>query len=297
MIGVALSLMAALGHGGGAVSARRAMTVVHPLTTAGVSLTAGLVAVLVAALVFARADLGDVPSAVWPWILALGLVQFLGSRSLGYLSVNAIGASRTALFISVQVPFAAFLAIVFTGEVLRPLVAVGMAAVVAALLLVSGDSLTSGWRTDRRYLLGCLVGLGAGICAGGGNVIAKQTVAEFGSPLAIALFGTLVAMLIILPALGIAAARSPAVRSCDRRSMGLVCLSGVSVSLAVVSQIFAVQRVDVVVVAPILATFPLWTLLLSHLFIARLERITPRLVLGAFLAVAGVIAVALGGRL
>ena len=46
-----------------------------------------------------------------------------------------------------------------------------------------------------------------------------------------------------------------------------------------------------------MATFPLWTLLLSHIFIARLERITLRLVTGAMLAVGGVIAVALGGQL
>ena len=51
------------------------------------------------------------------------------------------------------------------------------------------------------------------------------------------------------------------------------------------------------VVAPIIATFPLWTLMLSHIFIAGLEGITLRLVIGAFLAVGGVIAVALGGQL
>ena len=67
--------------------------------------------------------------------------------------------------------------------------------------------------------------------------------------------------------------------------------------MASVGQFLAVQRGDVVVVAPIMATFPLWTLLLSHVFIARLERITPRLITGALLAVGGVIAVALGSQI
>ena len=91
--------------------------------------------------------------------------------------------------------------------------------------------------------------------------------------------------------------RYPAVRAYDWKSLGLVVTSGLVAAMSLLTQLFAVQRADVVVVAPILATFPLWTLLLSHIFISRLEQITLRLVIGALLAVAGVIAVALGGQL
>ncbi len=297
MLAIALSLLAAIGLGGGAVSARGAMPGVHPFTTIGVSLVIGFVGVLIAALTFAYSDFRETPRAVWPWILAIGLVQFTGGRSLGYLAVNVIGASRTALFISAQAPFAAFFAIAFAGESLHPLAAAGIVGVVAALLLSSGDSLTRGWRTDRRYLTGCLTALGAGASMGGSTVLAKQTVAVFGSPLVVTTLSMIVAMLIIVPVLGAASIRNPAVRAFDWRSMGLVSVSGLSVAMSIVAQFFAVQRADVVVVAPILATFPLWTLLLSHVFIARLEGITVRLIIGAMLAVAGVAAVALGGRL
>ena len=168
---------------------------------------------------------------------------------------------------------------------------------VAALLLASGDSLTKGWRTDRPYLIGCLTALAAGATMGGSTVLAKQTISVYGSPLAVTVFGMLVGMMVIVPVVGIAAARNPAVRTFDGKSMGFVFISGATTAMSVVAQFFAVQRADVVVVAPLLATFPLWTLLLSHVFIARLEAITLRLIVGAVLAVAGVIAVALGGRL
>ena len=79
--------------------------------------------------------------------------------------------------------------------------------------------------------------------------------------------------------------------------MGFIALCSLSTVTTTTAQYFAVQRADVVVVAPLIATFPLWTLLPSHIFIARLEGITLRLVIGAVLAVAGVIAVSLGGRL
>ena len=297
MVAIALSLLAAICLAGGAVSARAAMPRIHPFTTIVVSLAVGFFGMVIVVLAFAYSELMEVPQRVLPWILLLGVVQFVGGRSFGYLSVSSIGASRTALFISTQAPFAAFFAITLTGEALRPLIAVGTVGVVGALLLASGDSLTEGWRTDRRYLIGCLTALAAGVSMGGASVLAKQTIEVYGSPLTITLLSMLVAMILLVPPFGATAVRSPAIRAWDRKSMGLVLVSGASTTVAVVAQFFALQRADVVVVAPILATFPLWTLLLSHVLIARLERITLRLTVGALLAVAGVIAVALGGQI
>ena len=297
MVAIALALLAAIGLGGGAVSARGAMLPVHPAVTITVSLVIGFAGVGIVALLSVFSDFQNIPKAVWPWILTLGVVQFVAGRSLGYIGVSIIGPSRTALFICAQAPFAAFLAVAFTGETMHPLVAVGTVGVVAALLLASGDSLTQGWRTDRRYLMGCLIALGAGLCLGGSSVMGKQALEIYGSPLALATLSMIVAMILLVPAVGFATARNPDLRACDWKSLGLVAVSGLSTAMSLVAQFFAVQRADVVVVAPILATFPLWTLLLAHLFIARLEQITLRLTIGALLAVAGVVAVALGGRL
>ena len=297
MIAVALSLLAAIGLATTAVSGRAGMPRVHPVTTVGVTLAVGTAGVLLAALVFEKSALWRVPLTVLPWVAVVGLVHFAIGRSSGYISVNAIGASRTALFITTQAPFAAFLAIVFIGEPLRPLVAAGTVAVVVALPLASGDSLTQGWRTDRGYLLGCLTALAAGAGQGGGIVLAKKAVDLYQSPLTISALSMLTALLVIVPVVAIAAARYPALRSYDTKSMNFILLSGLTSIVASIGQFLAVQRGDVVVVAPIMATFPLWTLLLSHIFIARLEAITLRLVIGSLLAVAGVIAVALGGQL
>ena len=107
----------------------------------------------------------------------------------------------------------------------------------------------------------------------------------------------LAAMIVVVPAVAAIAFRSPAVRAFDRRSMSFVWLSGLCTTASIIAQLFAVQRADVVIVAPILATFPLWTLLLSHIFISRLEQITLRLTIGTVVAVAGVVAVVMGGQL
>ena len=297
MAAIALSLLAAISLGSGAVSARGGMPGVHPIAVIGVALVVGFVGVTLAALAVTPDGLFDVPRDALPWILALGLAQFVVGRSTAYTGVSIIGASRTALFISSQVPFAAFFAVVFTGETLRPLVALGTVGVVAGLLMASGDSLTQGWRTERRYLIGCLAALSAGAATGASTVLAKQAVSVYDFPLAITSLSMLIAMVIVLPAVSIIAARSRAVRTFDWKSMGFIGISGLSTTVSIVAQLFAVQRADVVIVAPIMATFPLWTLLLSHIFISRLEQITLRLIIGAVVTVAGVVAVALGGQL
>ena len=128
-------------------------------------------------------------------------------------------------------------------------------------------------------------------------MLAKQAVGVYEAPLTITVLSMLAAMFIVIPVVSIIAARSPAVRAFDRRSMAFIWLSGLSTTVSIVAQLFAVQRADVLIVAPILATFPLWTLLLSHIFIARLERITLRLTVGAIVTVARVVAVVVGGQL
>lgn len=294
MITVVLSLLSAIGLASTAVSSRTGMQGVHWVTATGVSLVVGFLITLLLGMAVAFSDLISVPWAALPWVVAFGVVHFAIGRTAGFISIGIIGASRTALFITSQAPFAAFLAIAFTGEPLRPLVAVGTAAVVVALLLASGDSLTRGWRTDRRYLFGCLTALFSGASMGGGFVLSKQTIAIFDSPMVMTSLSMLAALVFVVPGVAAVAVRNPAVRCYDRKSMGFILLSGLSTALAGAGQFFAVQQGDVVVVAPIIATFPLWTLLLSHIFIARLERVTLRLVVGALFAVAGVIAVALG---
>ncbi len=297
MAAIALSLLSAISLGSGAVSGRAGMQGVHPIAVIGIALVVGFVGVAIAALALSPADLLGMPQSALLWVVVFGVVQFVIGRSSAYTGLSTIGASRVALFISTQVPFAAFFAIAFTGESLGPVIAAGTLAVMFGLLLASGDSLTQGWRTDRRYLIGCLAGLTAGAATGGSTVLAKQAVSVYGSPLAITALGMLAAMFIVIPAVGFIAARNPAVRAFDWKSMGFVGLSGLSTTVSIIAQLFAVQRADVVIVAPILATFPLWTLLLSHIFISRLEQITLRLTIGTMVTVAGVIAVVLGGQL
>ena len=297
MLGVALALLGAIGLAGTVVLSRRGMPGVHPLLTNVVIVLVGIPVAAVLVLAFAFSDIGDLPRAVLPWAVLLGVVQLTVGRSTGFFAVNMIGASRTSLFFGVQAPFAALLAVTLGGESLSLLVAAGTAVLVTGLLLASGDSMLQGWRTDRRYLVGCVLAVATGASAGGANVIAKTAIGVFDSPLLIAALGMVAGLIVLAPPVGAAAVLDRSVRTVDRRSLVFVSLAGLTSVVAFAAPVFAVQQTDVVVVAPLYSTFPLWTLLLSHIFIGRLEQVTLRLTIGAVLAVAGVIAVSLGGQL
>jgi drug/metabolite transporter (DMT)-like permease len=84
------------------------------------------------------------------------------------------------------------------------------------------------------------------------------------------------------------------VRRVPAKYLAICGLAGISQGLGVASLFQALSRAPVTVVSPINASGPLITLLLVHLFLQRVESITPRLILGTFLSVAGVIVVILG---
>jgi len=300
MAAVGLSILAAFGFAGSAVLARQGMQVIFPLPGVMVSLMVSFVFSSVMVLLFASSDINDIPQAAIWWIIGLGVINFLGGRSQNFLSANLIGASRSSLFISTQAPFAAIFAVAFTGETLNALVGLGTVGVVCGLLFASGGSILEGWRADKIYLLGYVMALGAGASYGATNVMAKQAIEVYDSPILITAFSMLIGIIVISPLVGASAVHSGVIRDKDQGivqsliSLRFVALAGLSSGIAVIALYFAVQRTDVVVVSPIVASSPLVTLFLSHLFLSRLELVTPQLVVGTLLAIAGVVLVVLG---
>ena len=303
MSAVAFSILAAFGFASSAVLSRQGLQAVFPLPGVMVSLIFSFLFTGIMALLFAFSDIGSIPQAALLWILGLGIVNYLGGRTQNFLSVNLIGASRASLFVASQAPFAALFAVAFTGESLHLLVGLGTVGVVGGLIFASGTSILEGWRGDKIFVLGYLMALGAGASYGATNVMAKQTLEVFDSPLVITMLSMLVGMLVLAPLVGASTAQSGVHRekgqgfSKNLWSLRWVALAGIASGIAVISLYFAVQRADVVVISPIVSSSPLITLFLAHVFLTRLERVTKRLLFGALLTVGGVVLVVIGNQL
>ena len=136
--------------------------------------------------------------------------------------------------------------------------------------------------------LGYLFALGAAFSYGTSQVVAKNIV-ETIHPLVAASFGLLFGAIIM----SIFASRE--IKSAPK-SIGpyiKASFAGLFSSAGIVFMFLALNTSPLVVVSPILAINPIFAIILSSIFINRLEKITIRLVLGAVCISAGVILVTL----
>jgi drug/metabolite transporter (DMT)-like permease len=297
MLAVGLSLLASLGFAGAAIFARAGMQGIQPLPSTLVSMVFSFLPALVLALVFALSDIRALPPVAFLWFLGLGAVNFLGGRTQSYEAINRIGAARSSTILGTSAVFATIFAMTITGERPDALVLLGTTGVVAGLAATTGDSFRRGWSGDRRSLLGYMMALVAAASYGGTNVLAKELMQDYGSPLMITALSLLFGIVLLWPMAGRSALAGLRASHGDQTFVVYAALSGLAAAAAVISFYYALQRADVVVVSPIVSSNTLLILLLAKLFISRLENITRQLILGAAVTVAGVVLVGIGSTL
>jgi drug/metabolite transporter (DMT)-like permease len=146
-------------------------------------------------------------------------------------------------------------------------------------------------KTDRKTIIGILLGIGAGLSYGVSSVLIKYSVGNLATPLV----GASVSLFVGTIGLGIFGGRGfrgTAVN--NRRGLVFLVLSGAAAACGILCMFFALNMAPVVVVTPLQSTNPMFALLFSYLFLGRLEKITPKLVAGSILVVTGVILITLG---
>ena len=231
------------------------------------------------------------------WFCILGAINFLGGRTSSYQAIGRIGASRTAALQSTAAIFAAIFAITITGERPHFAVLLGTLTVVGGLTAALGNSLRFGVRDSRGVLIGLGLALIAAASYGGTNVLAKELTSEYGSPLMISAGGLFFGILLLSPLAGRGMVHEVNESKRDLKFALSAGFSGLAAATGVISLYFALQRNDVTIVAPIVSTNPIFTLILAQIFISRMENLTKWLFLGVGITVVGVIVVSVGSTL
>ena len=301
MTAIGLSFLAIMGFGSATIFARLAMPKVGPMPVTFYSLCFSFAASAILALIFVPADFITLPLIVLAWCVMLGTFNFLGGRNLSYLAVGRIGAARAGAIVGTSAVFASILAITITGERPHWIVLVGTVVVVAGLATALGKNIVEtagGQSTGRRIaFIGYLLAFGAACCYGTTNVVVRQLTIDYTSPLVVATISLFFGVLLVAP---VAARQALASAREVRQSPGFMvyaALSGLAAATGVNCTYFALQRAEVVVVAPIVSANPLFTLLLASLFLQQQENVNRWLVLGIIVTVAGVALVVLGSTL
>ena len=292
-VAIGLALVSALGFGSSSLFARLAtQRLTVPVTTLFVAATGALIA-STAALIFNFGDIWKLAPIAFPWFALLAFVHHLSARMLDFTAISMIGASQASPIGSTAPIFAAALAIALLGERPNAFVYIGTFMVVAGMaLVVTGGLRASEARPEvRSNNLGYLFAIAAAVGYGAVTVIAKHITSEFAPPLVTAAFSFLIGTLF----LAVVSHRQvvSSFVSSQRGQVGHAMMAGICAALAVLFLYSALSRAPVTVVGPVVAASPLVTLIAAHIFLRRLEKINPPLVIGTLITVAGIVMVVL----
>jgi len=287
-IGVLLVILAAIFWGTGNTVARVGLQSVKATSATILSLATGLVVALIIVLVFEFEALVSVSLVAIGWFALIGVFHFALGRFFLYQSMRYIGAARGISVTHSYPLFAAILAVAFLEETLTIVVIIGTVSVVGGVyLLLSETSETTVIKRSR--ILGYCFGLGTALCWGVASVLIKHAL-QFGPPFVILSFALLTGILVLSAATGKGFEIG---LKTNRKAISLLLIAGVLNGIGLASFYSALAMAPVVVVSPLAATSPLITILCVHLFLQRLERITPQVLAACFLVVAGGVLVAI----
>lgn len=209
---------------------------------------------------------------------AVTLLNFESNRLLGP-NVAGAGSGLAPLF-------AVLLALILLGEALRPLQLVGIAGIVGGVMLLyrgQRDSLPA-WPRSLLFLLP----LAAAAVRGGVQPVIKLGLARWSDPLAAVVLGYTVSSAVLV---GAALLRDRnIIQTLNYRGALWFAALGICNGSAVLLTYAALGRAPVTLVSPLIASYPLATLLFSFLFLKH-ERIGLQLLAAIAATVGGVVLV------
>ena len=281
-----LAFITSIFYASALVSARAGMRYSTPTTVTLVSILMQNLILWTA--VFATGGVHAVPLMGIALFTLVGVFQ-LGVRLFAYTGVEKIGASRSSALQSVSPLFSAAIAVTILGEQTSLLIFLGTLLIVSGIVLVS-------WKPDeqvrdfRRWHL--LLPLGAALLTGMNHPIRRYVLTMANEPLffsalmgSVSLGGFLIYLLL-----------SPRSQRLvwNRRAVGPFLATGFCETMSILFIITAISLGRVVIVAPIAASYPVWSMIEARLFLRDLESINWKVVVGILSVVLGNFAIHLG---
>jgi drug/metabolite transporter, DME family len=281
-----LALICSVFYASALVSARAGLRYSTPTTVTLVSIL--MQNFLLWTAVFVTGGVHAVPLTGILLFTLVGIFQ-LGVRLFAYTGVEKIGASRSSALQSVSPLFSAGIAVVILGEEISLLILAGTLLIVGGIILIS-------WKPKeqlhdfRRWHL--LLPLAAALLTGMNHPIRRYVLTMANEPLffsalmgAVSLGGFLIYLTI-----------SPRSQRLvwNRKAIGPFLATGFCETFSILFIITAISLGRVVIIAPIAASYPVWSLIEARIFLRDLESINWRVVVGIVSVVAGNFAIHFG---
>lgn len=270
------------------IVARRGLRYSTPATVTTFSMVfqAGIFSVAVA--------IQGIPDFSWN---AVALMVAAGSlqpfvRQLTYRGMQTIGAARSGSLRATHPFWAGIIAISLLGEELTLPVFLGNVTVVAGIAAISREGAKANETKADSPGWYVLVPLTAAVMAGIAFPLRRAALTLTPAPV----FFTAVTGTVGLALLGITQTVPGLAQRYvwDRRAFWPFVAAGLFEGVSAGGILYALNAGEVIVIAPITATLPMWILLGTVIFLRDMERVTRGTVLGTMLVVTGIVLVSAG---
>jgi drug/metabolite transporter (DMT)-like permease len=212
-----------------------------------------------------------------------GLFALWLGRLLYFVAVERIGVAASSAIIGSNPLLSTLLAVIFLGE------QVGQTTLAGVILVVLGVFLISGTGKEAVKLGPMVIPLLSALSYAVSNVLRKAALNVQPEPLLGAQVASVSGTLGLLGYL-MASGRLSQLKV-DRRDLGYFTSAGVVAAAGWLAFMMATEGGPVSVVTTIVFSYPLFSLLLSWVFLRKEERLTLRLVAGCLVIVIGVVLV------
>jgi drug/metabolite transporter (DMT)-like permease len=272
--------------GAGLVTAQLGLRTVEPLSGAAISVPSfTLLFLLLSPLLLAGEPV------VWqglPIFIAIGLFFPASLTFLTFASNRALGPVITSTLGNLAPLFAVALAVILLHEPLRPLQLTGLVLAVAGavIITVTRPRDLGHWRSWAL-----LLPLGGALIRGVVPPIVKLGLEIWPSPLWACLVGYIMSSLVVLIVQRIR--KGSFLAEAPKSGRFWFAVTGISNGLSALTLFAAVRNGPITLVAPLVAIYPLVTVILSAIMLKHVA-ITRRIVAGTVLTVAGVALVLAG---
>lgn len=288
-LGILLVILAAIFWGGSNTLARVGLRSIKVKIGTIFSIATSFIVALVIALIFDFEALVSVSLVDVGWFALIGILHFgLGTLFL-YQAMRYIGAARGTSVPHSYPLFALILALLFLGETTTIIAIAGTVSIVGGLyLLLSEGRKTMISKKDRT--LGYAFGLGTAFFWGVAAVTIKHAT-QFAPPFVILTFALLAGLIVI--SLSTVRDFRNGIGTTNKRAISLLITAGFLNGIALAFYYSSLAKAPVVLISPLAATSPLFTILCVHLFLQKLERLTIQVVIASSLVVIGGVLVAI----
>ena len=289
MIGVALALLSAMAAGLSLILVRRNLDKSNYIY---ISMTITIIGnIILWPLALAVTDLSTVNPEGLLFFVFAGLLAPGIARILYYKGMETAGISANATIYATYPLYTSIVAVLLLGEALTTENWVGLVCIIVGVIWV-GRILNKGQNSSRNATKkGLIVPFAGSLAFAFSHIVRKEALNIYNQPLLGVSVGYTTSLLVYL--LAMAFSKNAVTSGFSRNDLKMFWKPGVGMAMAWLLSFFALSQEMVSIVAPVLQTELLFILFFTYIFLRKIEKLSPKLVVSSLLIVAGVILISI----